>query len=272
MAVGKACEKAGTPRAKMSIYMETLRKKTGYISLKIKHAEKQAKMFPSILGFTGELSSEAELGNLWSMEEREASDDPLLLLNPIEERDMVISKQKKKIEELMEEKRNNSELEQNMVKVTAEKEKLEGMNEKYVKKLDFARKITERKILETVSNDEFYREDPHLITVLSTTLVDDDLVLEEAEDDSKEEDDTSNEARSRKGKFLEDIESKLDRNNAVHIERLNHVKTQVLDHLKLTKRRKNRTRTDSKRKQIHDKDYETEEHHSSRPRTFSPKQ
>ena len=183
MAVGKACEKAGTPRAKMSIYMETLRKKTGYISLEIKHAEKQAKMFPSILGFTGELSSEAELGNLWSMEEREASDDPLLLLNPIEERDMVISKQKKKIEELMEEKRNNSELEQNMVKVTAEKEKLEGMNEKYVKKLDFARKITERKILETVSNDKFYGEDPDLIIVLLPTLVDAVLVLEEEEDD-----------------------------------------------------------------------------------------
>ena len=42
LAVGKACEKAGTPRAKVSTYMDNLRKKTGYTSLKIKHAETQA--------------------------------------------------------------------------------------------------------------------------------------------------------------------------------------------------------------------------------------
>ena len=51
MGAGKACEKTGTPRAKMNTYMEMLRKKVGYVSLKIKHTERQAKMFPSLLGF-----------------------------------------------------------------------------------------------------------------------------------------------------------------------------------------------------------------------------
>ena len=56
--------------------MDNLRKNFGYTSLKIKHAERQAKMFPSLIGLPGELSSETELGNLWHMEDKESPDDP----------------------------------------------------------------------------------------------------------------------------------------------------------------------------------------------------
>ena len=146
------------------------------------------------------------------------------------------------------------------------------MNKKFSKKLDFARRITEQRILETVTNDDFYREDPHLITVLSTTLNEDDIISDEDnnEEDAKEDDQQTDKVRSRKGKFLEEIENKVDQNNPAHIERLNHVKLQVMDHLKVTKTRKNRSRTDSKRKGTHGEDEEREPH-SSRPRTISPK-
>ena len=72
MGNGKACERSGTKRAKMGEYMESLKRKIGYTSPKIKHAEKQAMMFPSLLGLPGERSSEQEVKSLWSMEEGES--------------------------------------------------------------------------------------------------------------------------------------------------------------------------------------------------------
>ena len=75
--------------------------------------------------------------------------------------------------------------------------------------------------------------------------------------------------RSRKGKFLEEVEDKLDKSNVAHMERLEHVKQQVMDHLKVTKSRKNRSRTDSKRKGSHE-DEEDRRPDPSRPRTLSP--
>ena len=79
----------------MNEYMENLKKKVGYTSLKIKHAEKQARNFPSLLGFPGERSSEQEHGSLWNMEEKDNSEDPLLVLKSNEEANKVIQEQRK---------------------------------------------------------------------------------------------------------------------------------------------------------------------------------
>ena len=49
-ASGKLCEEMKTPRTKMSTYMESLKHKVGYVSLKIRHAEHQARSFPSLNG------------------------------------------------------------------------------------------------------------------------------------------------------------------------------------------------------------------------------
>ena len=97
LGVGKACERSGTPKAKMKEYMENLRKKTGYVSLKIKYAEKQARMFPSLLGLPGEIASEQEVGNLWSMEDKENNEDPFLVTNSNDKRDSLISEQQSKL-------------------------------------------------------------------------------------------------------------------------------------------------------------------------------
>ena len=69
MGIGKACEAGGTPRGRMNIYMQSLRTKIGYVSMKIKHIEQQSQMFPSLIGLPGEKSSEQELEGAWSMEE-----------------------------------------------------------------------------------------------------------------------------------------------------------------------------------------------------------
>ena len=81
MGIGKACELAGTPRAKMNNYMQGLRSSIGYVSMKIKYIEKQARMFPSLIGLPGEKSSEQEVAGAWEMEETESYAP---ILNPIE--------------------------------------------------------------------------------------------------------------------------------------------------------------------------------------------
>ena len=83
----------------MSDYMENLKKRVGYTSLKIKHAERQALLFPSPIGVPGEKSSEQEVRNLWNMEEGELEEEGIML-TPIEERDRLIKKQQDEINTL----------------------------------------------------------------------------------------------------------------------------------------------------------------------------
>ena len=99
--------------------------------------------------------------------------------------------------------------------------------------------MTEQRILENITNDS-YTEDPHLITVLSTTLDEDVLVTEETEEEGKLASDSTLETahpRSRKEKFLASVEDKMDKTNQINLERLEHLKVQVVDHLKMTKER-----------------------------------
>merc|ERR1711954_444639 len=83
---------------------------------------------------------------------------------------------------LLGEKSKESSSKEVMDGLVEENKRLNDANKKFVKKIDFARKITEQKIVENISNDD-YQEDPHLITVLSTTLDEDDFELDETEKD-----------------------------------------------------------------------------------------
>ena len=66
--------------------MDQVKRNIGYSALKIKYTEKQARLFPSLLGFQGEFASEQDLGSLLSVEESTGNEDPLLMLNPMEEK------------------------------------------------------------------------------------------------------------------------------------------------------------------------------------------
>ena len=91
---------------------------------------------------------------------------------------------------------------------------------------------------------------------------------EEADLPDDTADDESKPPRSRKGKFLEFVEEKVDKNNSIQVERLEHLKVQLRDHLRVTRERKTRSRTNSKRKK--DSSKEEGDQQSSRPRTISP--
>ena len=242
MGVGKACQQLGVVRGKMNIYMQSLRDTVGYVSMKIKHAERQAQMFPSMIGLPGEKSSEQELKNLWNMEEGEHGEQAMYapILNPIEEKDKLIEEQNKQIKLLTDKQAEKLPLEDNLDKMKAENDILK-------KKLSFTRRVTEKKILDSISNEAGYREDPHLVCVLSATLDEDefDLVDDTENVIDGPVDDLKVTHRSRLGQFLSDIEDKVDINNQDHQERLSHVKNQVLDRIKSTKIRKLRGRSDS---------------------------
>ena len=92
MGIGKACERAGTKRVKMTTYMQSLRGLVGYVSLKIRHIEKQAKMFPSLIGLPGEKSSQEEVDSAWAMKEDDINPESNMS-NPIEEKDKTIMEQ-----------------------------------------------------------------------------------------------------------------------------------------------------------------------------------
>ena len=271
MGIGKACHKLGTPRGKMNDYMQSLRDKVGYVSMKIKHAEKQARMFPSMIGLPGEKSSEQELQNLWSMEEGEQKDFTPIL-TPVEEKDKIIAEQEAQLQALLERQQEVPSLAEALEKARIENTVLK-------KKISLTRRATEQKILENISNDKFYKEDPHLVVVLSATMNEEefDYIENEAEQTSESEAIGKITHRSRKDKFLSSIEDKVDpEKNPLTQERLENIKNQVLERIKYNKINRSRSRTDSvsstgrPKRALFLTDDDTPGRSSSRPRIVSP--
>ena len=270
MGIGKACHRMGTPREKMNTYMQSLRDKIGYVSMKIRYAENQAKMFPSLIGLPGEKSSEQELQSLWNMEEGENTVEGgfTTILTPVEEKDKIISEQTSKIQSLIDQQVVLPSLQENLRKIEAENNLLK-------RKLSFTRRATEQKILDNISNEEFYKEDPHLVCVLSATLEEEFELLQE--DDlggvKTEPSDYQLVHRSRKDQFLSSIEDKVNKENTLQVDRLSHIKTQVLDRIRSTKIKRLMARSDSASSSVSKRRLsfcEDDFRSTSRPRTASP--
>ena len=262
MGNGKACERSGTKRARMNEYMENLKKKVGYTSLKIKHAERQALMFPSLIGVPGEKSSEQEVKNLWVMEEGQLEDD-MNMLTPIEERDRLIAKQNDQIENLLMNQRDSKE----------EDDTIENLRKKiitYEKKLLFARNVTEQKLCENISDPNFFRDEPHLVQVYTATLNEDEL-YDPKDGLNGDKDEVS--PRSRKDRFLANVSKTLnesDPNHSIHLERLDHIKEQVFEKVKQTQLNKSKPRTGTPKRRLSLSLFDNNDRSTSRPRTSSP--
>ena len=264
MGNGKTCERSGTKRAKMNEYMEGLKKKVGYVSLKIRHAEKQAQMFPSLHGLPGGNSSEQEVQNLWSMVEGEVEED-MVMLTPIEERDRLIAKQKEEIESLL----------KKLDEPTVKNETIENLKTKvktYEKKLLFARNVTEQKLFENISDPNFFRDEPHLVQVYTATLNEDEI-LDPREILEEDKDEKSQSPRSRKDKFLSNVSKHFkesDPNHSLQIERLDHIKQQVFEKVKQTQLNKSKPRTATPKRRLSLSLFDNNDRSTSRPRTSSP--
>ena len=251
MGIGKICEQMGTPRERMTTYMQALRSNIGYVSLKIQHIEKQAQMFPSLIGIPGEKSSEQEVEGAWAMRE-DGNNLNTDVSNPTEERDQKLIDQNKQIESLLGYKNKVESLEKNL-------EEMKEDNLKMKKKLTFTKRAAEERIFENVTNKESYRDDPFLVAVYSASLNEDDINTESNEICQE----TSH--ISRREQFLQSLDSKLDSNDEIQKERLAHVKLQVLEKLKTTKER-----SLSNKRRLSEIGIELSDRSNSKPRTTSP--
>ena len=221
---GKICISLNTPRTKMNVYMESLKHKVGYVSLKMKYQEAQAKHFPSLRGIN-------QPG--YTMDEDDVEE--VLPTNPIEEKD-------KKIEELEKtlatQKEEISELNQLKEALTKTKAELNTVKKEYttsIKKLNYTKNATEQKIGEVISNPDFFREDPYLVSVYAATLN-----LEEFDSGEAGED-----VLAPKENFLKKVEENIDKNNSEQNERYNHFRNQILEKVKMSKSRQRTLSTSS---------------------------
>lgn len=157
---GKACESLGTTRGKMNVYMEEVRQKHGYKSLKMKYYEQ----FPTPGG----------AGNfgLSKMEETSGSEeDGVVPKNPIEERDGQIAALKTALEESRKEVSDVNVMKEKMLKMkqdmrNAKREVVLAKN-----KLEFARKVTDQRLTDSLCAPHDQEE----MAALYATLVDEDM-------------------------------------------------------------------------------------------------
>ena len=95
-----------------------------------------------------------------------------------------------------------------------------------MKKLEFTKKATEQRLVDTIKNPEGFRSDPVLIGVYSATIDENEIDFAES--------DTVKDTRSRKDLFIA-MKEKLDPNNSEHNERFKEVTNQILEKVKATK-------------------------------------
>ena len=116
---GKLCESMGTPRAKMSVYMESLRLQDNYVSLKIRYLEQQARSFPVLGRKNGRLDINEQADNIDNIDIIDDSEEghvAILPVSPVEERDAKIANLEKDLENLQNQMKENNNLQENLTK------------------------------------------------------------------------------------------------------------------------------------------------------------
>ena len=229
---GKACDKMNTPRGKMLQYMQSLRAHVGYVSIKVKYTEMQARNFPSLPGFDTDISR--------SMEENLDGEEYLVPNNPIEEKDRRIAALEQNVEKLKTKEDEISNLKKDLAK-----SKLD--HKIALKKIDFTQKATEQRLLDSISSSEGFRSDPVLIGVYSATLDENEFNFEESKEDEPKE---AKMRRSRKDEFLKDLEEKLDPSSLEQKKRFKDIKNQVLERVKSQQVSRNRSRSISNKRSL----------------------
>ena len=245
---GKACSLMNTPRAKMFQYMESLRQQVGYVSLKIKHLEQQAKNFPSLPGFDNE-----EKSNMCE----DYDEDEIVPVNPLEEKDNQIANLEKQVALLKEKEAEHSDLKQRLIEYQEELVTVKSNYKTSTRKLSFTKKVTEERILDMISDSEGFHADPVLIGVYSATLNEDDISFPSGCDESN--------AENEKQDVLKSVERQLEPGNLLQKERFLEIKNQVLEKVKTTQ--KSRSRSSSrKRNRSNDRERDCSPS-ANRPRT-----
>ena len=161
---GKACVATGTPKTMLGTYMDMIRMKHGYRSLKAKYYEQ----FPN-LGGTG--SSGMKI-----IERDDGLEDNTVPINPIQEKDQEIASLKQELE-------NSTKANQTLGKQRSDMKSLRWTTNVNKNKIDFARKVVEQSINLSIADSTMMGDRESELVSLYSTLIDEEE-FELAGDDS----------------------------------------------------------------------------------------
>ena len=212
---GKACSALKTPRTTLAMYMEMVRVKHGYRSLKEKYYE----LYPPPGG----------AGNfgISGIVDRNDEDEEVVPINPVEEKDKQIADLKDALEGSRREIQDINALKESLVKVKYELNSVKKFSSVAKSKIEFARKVTEQRMTESLidpSWSEDTEEDLALISLYSTLVEEDKFSLDLEKDTITPNDD-----------FLRDVEEKLSAKmaNPSELKRFQEVKNKILEKIKV---------------------------------------
>ena len=219
----------------MFTYMQSLREKVGYVSLKTRYNEIHAKNFPSLFG-DEQIENVSNMDELTDLEETSAAatsnDDKEEKIASLEAQ---VIKLKNKDDELKNKDYEINNLREVIAKTNDELTSIKASYDVSQRKINFTRKTTEELLIESISSPSGFRKEPALIGVYSATLNEDEFEIDEE----------SREIRSRKDQFLQSIESRIDPTSTDQKERFIEIKNQILDKVRKTKVSRLRSRSGS---------------------------
>ena len=204
-------------------YMQNLRARVGYASLKTLYMEDQAKNYPALNGREGYISEIVE------------DEEAITPMNPIELKDKKIANLTRKLTEYKEKDTEINQLKETLTKTAAELKVTKRNVHISQQKLNFTKRATEQELVNCISDPKGFIEDPVLIGVYSATLNEDEIDITDNED--------TDDSRSRYDLFLKSMKEKIDPSDPQQIERYNQVRNKILEKVKASKNSRSRSRS-----------------------------
>ena len=134
--------------------------------------------------------------------------------------------------------KENSVLKEALSKSTADLKVAKSDQKTSQRKINFTQKVTEQKLLDSISREDGFHADPTLIGVYSATLDEDEFDFDDDTGDAKDN-------RSRKDAFLLSIEEKLNPADKEQKVRFAEIKNRILENVKASKSSRDRSRSGS---------------------------
>ena len=183
----------------------------------------------------------------------------ILPINPIQEKDAKIAALEKQLDELKVEVSDVSALRENLTKTFAELKLLKADSRSTQRRLSFARNVTEQRMVEQIT-DGSELKDPHLASLYSATLNEDEFEFDE----------DTNAVKPVSEGFLKKVEVHCDLTDKQQEEKLNTIKNQILEKVKVTKSRRDMSRSTNSNSSKRGADQSLERNSLARIRVKSP--
>ena len=167
--------------------MESVKLQDGFVSLKTRYMEQQARAFPALgrkqaWGDRATGQQATDIDNADNVNQNEEDQFDILPVSPVEERDAKIANLKKDLDNLQKQTKEMNILQENLTKMKAENKIIRKTSFQLTQKLNLTRKTNEIKLAEIITSGET-GDSPHLVTAYTATLCEDDFDLDVEKDE-----------------------------------------------------------------------------------------